>query len=197
MCTAPPISTMQTWWTGSPFTSVGVYIGGAIPFCAEPNLTPSWVSDGDRAGMEAAPRLVRPTGSVLDPRADHTKLPTDPFWALLTGRHRGSRRCGPGGCRSGSHGSRPSTTTWRRTPGRRVHGGRAGVHRRLGVRVEPGAGTRRVSTAACARGSSIRSPGSRTSVVRAPGDLDRRMEQHAQHLRVRRPPMPPPGSPVE
>ena len=27
-CAAPSIPTMQTWWGSSPFTSVGIYVGG-------------------------------------------------------------------------------------------------------------------------------------------------------------------------
>jgi hypothetical protein len=83
-CTAPPISTMQTWWTSSPFTSVGVYIGGANPFCAQPNLTPSWVSTVTGQGWKLLPVWFGPQ-APCETRADHTKLPTDPFWALVTG----------------------------------------------------------------------------------------------------------------
>ena len=35
---------MSKWKASSPYTSVGVYIGGANRGCAQPNLTTSWVS---------------------------------------------------------------------------------------------------------------------------------------------------------
>ena len=43
-CTAPSASTMQTWWTYSPYWDVGIYIGGVNRACSQPNLTPSWAS---------------------------------------------------------------------------------------------------------------------------------------------------------
>jgi len=42
-CNAPSLAAMQAW-TASPYSGVGVYIGGNNRFCAEqPNLTASWV----------------------------------------------------------------------------------------------------------------------------------------------------------
>jgi uncharacterized protein YraI len=42
-CTAPPLTTMQAWGS-SPYRAVGVYIGGVNRFCAQPELTASWVT---------------------------------------------------------------------------------------------------------------------------------------------------------
>lgn len=41
-CSAPPDATMNTWWTNSPYYSVGIYIGGANRSCPQPNLTTNW-----------------------------------------------------------------------------------------------------------------------------------------------------------
>src|SRR5512140_2320948 len=40
-CSAPSTSTMQGWWTNTPWSWVGVYIGGAVRACSQPNLTSS------------------------------------------------------------------------------------------------------------------------------------------------------------
>ncbi|MGW4206190.1 glycoside hydrolase domain-containing protein, partial [Streptomyces sp. NPDC004726] len=42
-CTAPPLAAMQAW-TASPYRAVGVYFGGVNRTCAQPQLTPSWVT---------------------------------------------------------------------------------------------------------------------------------------------------------
>src|SRR5215218_1935168 len=42
-CTAPSVATMKAW-TASPYDGVGVYVGGVNRSCAQPNLTPGWVS---------------------------------------------------------------------------------------------------------------------------------------------------------
>jgi hypothetical protein len=41
-CTAPSTSTMQKWWTNTPWSWIGVYIGGSVRACSQPNLTASW-----------------------------------------------------------------------------------------------------------------------------------------------------------
>ncbi len=43
-CTAPSSSTMQAWLS-SPYRAVGVYIGGIMRACSQPNLTSAWVSE--------------------------------------------------------------------------------------------------------------------------------------------------------
>jgi hypothetical protein len=44
-CAAPSKATMATWWTGSPYFTIGIYIGGSSRGCAQPNLTQSWILD--------------------------------------------------------------------------------------------------------------------------------------------------------
>lgn len=43
-CTAPSTSTMNAWWSGTPWTWIGVYIGGNSRACSQPNLTSSWLN---------------------------------------------------------------------------------------------------------------------------------------------------------
>ena len=42
-CTAPTVAQMSAW-LASPYRAVGIYIGGVNRSCAQPQLTPSWVS---------------------------------------------------------------------------------------------------------------------------------------------------------
>jgi Domain of unknown function (DUF1906) len=48
-CSTPSTSAMSAW-SQSPFRAVGVYIGGLNSACAQPNLTPGWVSGEVAAG---------------------------------------------------------------------------------------------------------------------------------------------------
>ena len=41
-CAAPSTSTMQGWWTNTPWSWIGVYVGGAVRGCSQPNLTTAW-----------------------------------------------------------------------------------------------------------------------------------------------------------
>jgi len=43
-CAAPSTSQMQAWWTNTPWSFIGVYIGGAVRGCSQPNLTASWMN---------------------------------------------------------------------------------------------------------------------------------------------------------
>jgi hypothetical protein len=43
-CAAPSTSQMQAWWTNTPWSFVGEYIGGAVRACTKPNLTSSWIN---------------------------------------------------------------------------------------------------------------------------------------------------------
>ena len=56
-CAAPPESTMAAW-LNSPYRSVGIYIGGALRACAQPNLTPKWISDETNQGWLLTPIYV-------------------------------------------------------------------------------------------------------------------------------------------
>ncbi|HYT29670.1 MAG TPA: glycoside hydrolase domain-containing protein, partial [Actinomycetota bacterium] len=56
-CTAPSTTTMKAW-TGSPFHSLGTYIGGANRACSQANLTTSWVTSVEGMGWRLAPLWV-------------------------------------------------------------------------------------------------------------------------------------------
>jgi hypothetical protein len=45
-------------WGASPFRGVGIYIGGANAACAQPNLTPLWMSQETGAGWHMIPTYV-------------------------------------------------------------------------------------------------------------------------------------------
>ncbi|MFI5532769.1 glycoside hydrolase domain-containing protein [Kitasatospora sp. NPDC051853] len=56
-CTAPSSSAMNAW-SASPYRTVGVYIGGPLRGCAQPNLTAAWVDQQASAGWSFLPIYV-------------------------------------------------------------------------------------------------------------------------------------------
>jgi hypothetical protein len=56
-CTAPSNSAMSAW-KSSPYTAVGVYIGGTNRGCSQPNLTSSWVRRQIKSGWALIPIYV-------------------------------------------------------------------------------------------------------------------------------------------
>jgi len=54
-CAAPAQDVMTAWLASSPYRAVGIYIGGVNRFCAQPNLTASWVSAQRTAGWHLLP----------------------------------------------------------------------------------------------------------------------------------------------
>lgn len=44
-CAAPSTSQMQAWWTNTPWSWIGVYIGGSVRGCSQPNLTATWMNN--------------------------------------------------------------------------------------------------------------------------------------------------------
>ncbi|MGW4276098.1 glycoside hydrolase domain-containing protein, partial [Streptomyces seoulensis] len=59
-CAAPGPSTMTAWKAASPYSAVGVYIGGVNRGCAQPNLTAEWVRTQYTAGWRFLPLYVGP-----------------------------------------------------------------------------------------------------------------------------------------
>ncbi|MFG1602461.1 glycoside hydrolase domain-containing protein [Actinoplanes sp. NPDC049265] len=51
-CTAPSAATMDKWKADSPYSAIGVYIGGVNRGCAQPNLTAGWVSQRAATGWK-------------------------------------------------------------------------------------------------------------------------------------------------
>jgi hypothetical protein len=56
-CTAPSTAQM-TSWSASPYKAIGFYLGGADRSCAQPELTPSWVSTEVAANWHLLPLYV-------------------------------------------------------------------------------------------------------------------------------------------
>jgi hypothetical protein len=57
-CSAPSMSTMNTWGLASPFSAVGIYISGNSRYCGDayqPNLTKDWVAANSRNGWRFIP----------------------------------------------------------------------------------------------------------------------------------------------
>lgn len=62
-CRAPSQRTMDRWRTASPFTGVGIYLGGIHRACEQRHLTPGWVRRQLRAGWKLLPIWVGPQAS--------------------------------------------------------------------------------------------------------------------------------------
>ena len=75
---------MGTWKTSSPYTVIGVYIGGANRGCAQPNLTSTWVSGVRAKGWKLMPIWVGPQASCTT-LGNATKLSSDSFTAFVQG----------------------------------------------------------------------------------------------------------------
>ena len=71
-CTAPSAAAMQAWGA-SPFTTVGVYIGGADRACLQPNLTAAWVAQQAAAGWHFLPLYVGPQALYSEITAPQTQ----------------------------------------------------------------------------------------------------------------------------
>jgi Domain of unknown function (DUF1906) len=57
-CAAPSASSMSTWGGSSPYSAVGIYIGGANRGCAQANLTADWVKTQVALGWRLIPTYV-------------------------------------------------------------------------------------------------------------------------------------------
>ncbi|MET7302774.1 FG-GAP-like repeat-containing protein [Embleya sp. NPDC005575] len=64
-CTAPSSSTMSKW-LASPYRAVGIYVGGPLRACQQPNLTADWVDRQAAAGWSFLPIYVGLQANVID-----------------------------------------------------------------------------------------------------------------------------------
>jgi hypothetical protein len=87
-CAAPSAWNMQDWWNNSPFTSVGIYVGGANRGCAQPNLTSEWVSAIIGQGWKLLPIWVGPQAPCTT-LGSTTRLNAAPLGALGDGYNEG------------------------------------------------------------------------------------------------------------
>jgi photosystem II stability/assembly factor-like uncharacterized protein len=59
-CEIPTLSQMQTWWSGSPYKTVNLYIGGSNRGCTNSALTPSFLFRLSQQGWRFIPTWVGP-----------------------------------------------------------------------------------------------------------------------------------------
>ncbi|HET7688766.1 MAG TPA: glycoside hydrolase domain-containing protein [Nocardioidaceae bacterium] len=59
-CQAPSQRAMDAWWRSSPFSGIGIYIGGIMRACSQPHLTERWVRAQTRTGWRMLPIWVGP-----------------------------------------------------------------------------------------------------------------------------------------
>ncbi|HEX3925392.1 MAG TPA: glycoside hydrolase domain-containing protein [Streptosporangiaceae bacterium] len=74
-CTAPSSANMSAWKSDSPYSAVGIYIGGPEEACSQPNLTAGWVSAQTAAGWALIPIYVGPQaefGQLSSPASQGT-----------------------------------------------------------------------------------------------------------------------------
>ena len=60
ICTIPTLPQLQSWWSGSPYGSVNLYIGGSARACANTALTASFLSQARGQGWNFIPTWVGP-----------------------------------------------------------------------------------------------------------------------------------------
>lgn len=65
-CDAPTQGEMNAWRASSPFSGVGVYIGGVSRLCDQQQLTADWVRTQTRLGWRILPIQVGPQASCSD-----------------------------------------------------------------------------------------------------------------------------------
>ncbi len=83
-CAAPSVTTMSKWKASSPYSSIGIYIGGSNRGCAQPNLTPSWIAAVKAQGWKLLPIWVGPQAPCTT-LGSTSKLSDDRFTAYLQG----------------------------------------------------------------------------------------------------------------
>jgi Rv2525c-like, glycoside hydrolase-like domain len=83
-CAAPSLTTMSKWKTASPYVNVGIYIGGANRGCAQPNLTPSWITSAWGQGWKLLPIWVGPQAPCTT-LSRTTKISSDSTTAFFEG----------------------------------------------------------------------------------------------------------------
>ena len=63
ICQIASLSTMQTWWTRSPYNAVNLYIGGSARACSNSVLSASYLSQLNSQGWRFIPTWVGPQAS--------------------------------------------------------------------------------------------------------------------------------------
>jgi hypothetical protein len=83
-CSAPSVDQMRAYWA-SPYGNIGIYIGGALRACAQPNLTSSWLQQVGPTGIgwHFLPIWVGPQAACTSFSA---RISYDPATAYQQGR---------------------------------------------------------------------------------------------------------------
>ncbi len=79
-CTAPTTDTMNKWRSGSPYTAIGIYIGGQDRACSQTQLTAAWTSAQSAAGWHLLPLYVGPQAlfnQITAPQSQGTSAADD------------------------------------------------------------------------------------------------------------------------
>ncbi|HEY3611307.1 MAG TPA: DUF1906 domain-containing protein [Pseudonocardiaceae bacterium] len=79
-CTAPATGTMNAWRSGSPYSAIGIYIGGQDVACSQANLTAAWTSAQSVAGWHFLPLYVGPQAAfnqITAPQSQGTSAADD------------------------------------------------------------------------------------------------------------------------
>ncbi|MBO0870174.1 MAG: DUF1906 domain-containing protein [Micromonosporaceae bacterium] len=85
-CSAPTVAQMQAFWNNTPFWNIGIYIGGQLRGCAQPNLTSSWLQQvgPNGIGWQFLPIWVGPQAPCS---GFQTTFAWDPGTAYQQGRN--------------------------------------------------------------------------------------------------------------
>ena len=84
---APTLDKMTTWWSSSPYTRAGIYLGGSSVYCKsqmQPWLTSSWVTSVVNQGWKLIPIWVGPQAPCTT-LGDVTTIANDPNTAYTAG----------------------------------------------------------------------------------------------------------------
>ncbi|WP_052595643.1 glycoside hydrolase domain-containing protein [Luteipulveratus mongoliensis] len=83
-CTAPSESQMSAFWNNTRFSYWGIYIGGSVRGCDQPNLTASWVTNVTNQGWDLLPIWVGPQSPCWS--GSGNKFSLDPGTAYSQGK---------------------------------------------------------------------------------------------------------------
>jgi hypothetical protein len=87
-CSAPTVAQMQTWWNNTPYYDIGIYIGGAMRACSQPNLTSAWARSVHEQGWSFYLTWVGPQAPCTSFRV---RFSSDPTTARQQGRDEADR----------------------------------------------------------------------------------------------------------
>ena len=84
-CTAATVSQMQSWWNGSPYYDVNIYMSGRNRGCSQPQLNAGWVEQISAMGWGLIPTIVG-YQSPCTSSATTAKFSYDPMVSEQQGR---------------------------------------------------------------------------------------------------------------